>query len=98
VQFLRGLEGDLCVTFEEGTCAAWLCDLLTPHVEKLVLCDPRKNQLLPSGHKSDKVDAQTGRVAAPGPAVAGRRTTAAWSCLSCLVLGTGDKGVVTSNV
>ncbi len=58
VQFLRGLEGDLYVTFEEGTYAAWLYDLLTPHVEKLVVCDPRKNKLLPSGHKSDKADAR----------------------------------------
>jgi hypothetical protein len=26
--FLQGLAGSLCVTFEEGTSAAWLCDLL----------------------------------------------------------------------
>jgi transposase len=58
VQFLRGLEGELYVTFEEGTYAAWLYDLLSPQVEKLVVCDPRKNKLLPSGHKSDKVDAR----------------------------------------
>jgi transposase len=58
VQFLRGLEGQLYVTFEEGTYAAWLYDLLTPYVEKLVVCDPRKNKLLPSGHKSDKADAR----------------------------------------
>jgi transposase len=58
VQFLRGLEGSLCVTFEEGTYAAWLYDLLTPVVDRVVVCDPRKNKLLPSGHKSDKVDAR----------------------------------------
>ncbi len=58
VQFLRGLEGSLYVTFEEGTYAAWLYDLLTPHAERVVVCDPRKNKLLPSGHKSDKVDAR----------------------------------------
>jgi transposase len=58
VQFLRGLEGSLSVTFEEGTYAAWLYDLLTPYVERVVVCDPRKNKLLPSGHKSDKVDAR----------------------------------------
>src|SRR5262245_25674150 len=58
VQFLRGLEGDLYVTFEEGTYAAWLYDLLTAHVERVVVCDPRKYKLLPSGHKSDKVDAR----------------------------------------
>jgi hypothetical protein len=28
---------------EEGTWAAWLYDLLKPHVDKLVVCDPRRN-------------------------------------------------------
>ena len=58
VQFLRGLEGSLYVTFEEGTYADWLYDLLTPYVEKLVVCDPRNNKLLPAGPKSDKADAR----------------------------------------
>jgi hypothetical protein len=34
------------VTFEEGTCSVWLYDLLNPHVDKLVVCNPRKNALL----------------------------------------------------
>jgi hypothetical protein len=42
LQFIQGLRGDLHVTFEEGTWAAWLYDLLKPHVTKLVVCDPRK--------------------------------------------------------
>src|SRR3977135_402522 len=46
LQFIRGLGGSLHVTFEEGTCAAWLYDLLKPHVTKVVVCDPRKNALL----------------------------------------------------
>ena len=46
------------VTFEEGTWAAWLYDLLKPHVTKIVVCDPRKNALLKEGNKSDKVDAR----------------------------------------
>jgi len=33
------------VTFEEGTCAAWLHDLLKPHVTQVLVCDPRKNNL-----------------------------------------------------
>jgi hypothetical protein len=33
----------LHLTFEEGTSAAWLYDLLKPHVTKLLVCDPRKN-------------------------------------------------------
>src|SRR5579863_6860986 len=36
LQLLHGLSGSLHVTFEEGTCAAWLHDLLKPHVTKVV--------------------------------------------------------------
>ena len=32
LQFIDGLRGDLQVTCEEGTSAAWLYDLLKPHV------------------------------------------------------------------
>jgi transposase len=58
VEFLRGLRGELVVTFEEGASAAWLHDLLKPHVSKLMVCDPRKNALLKSGSKSDRIDAR----------------------------------------
>lgn len=58
VQFLRGLRGELHVTWEEGTWAAWLYDLLQPLVEQVVVCDPRRNALLKEGSKSDKVDAR----------------------------------------
>ena len=34
LQFFDGLRGDLHVTFEEGTWAAWLYDLLKPHVTR----------------------------------------------------------------
>jgi transposase len=53
-----GLRGTLSVTFEEGTWAAWLYDLLKPHVAKLVVSNPRKNALLKHGNKSDKIDAR----------------------------------------
>jgi len=43
LQLIRGIRGSLQVTFEEGTSAAWLHDLLKPHVTKVVVCDPRKN-------------------------------------------------------
>jgi hypothetical protein len=46
LQFIQGLQGDVYVTFEEGTWAAWLYDLLKPHVTKVVVCNPRKNALL----------------------------------------------------
>jgi len=58
LQVIRGIRGSLQVTFEEGTSAAWLHDLLKPHVTKVVVCDPRKNALLKSGNKNDRMDAR----------------------------------------
>jgi transposase len=58
LEFIQGVRGDLHVTFEEGTWAAWLYDLLKPHVRELVVCDPRKNALMKEGNKSDKIDAR----------------------------------------
>lgn len=58
LQFIHGISGELHVTLEEGTCAAWLHDLLLPHVNRVIVCDPRKNALLKHGNKSDKVDAR----------------------------------------
>ena len=58
LQFIEGVRGDLHVTFEEGTWAAWLYDLLKPHVTELLVCDPRKNALMKEGNKSDKIDAR----------------------------------------
>ena len=58
LQFIRGLRGSLCVTFEEGTWAAWLHDLLQPHVTRVLVCDPRKNALLKVGNKNDRIDAR----------------------------------------
>ncbi len=57
VDFLRGLSGTLHLTFEEGTYSTWLYDLLSPHVSRVVVCDPRRNALLKSGNKNDRVDA-----------------------------------------
>ena len=58
LQFIDGLRGDLQLTFEEGTSAAWLYDLLKPHVAKLVVCDPRKNKSMREGNQNDKIDAR----------------------------------------
>lgn len=43
------------MTFEEGTQAQWLHDLLSPHVHRVLVCDRRgvKRQ----GNKGDDVDA-----------------------------------------
>jgi hypothetical protein len=56
--FMAGLRGSLHVTFEEGTWATWLYDLLKPHVTNLVVCNPRKNALLKEGNKSDKMPSE----------------------------------------
>jgi hypothetical protein len=58
LEFIAGLRGTLSLTFEERTSAAWLHDLLKPHVSHLVVCDPRRNALLKDGSKSDRIDAQ----------------------------------------
>jgi len=58
LEFFAGLRGTLSVTFEEGTWATWLYDLLKPHVDELVVCNPRKNALLKDGNKSDRIDAR----------------------------------------
>jgi transposase len=58
LQFFAGLRGTLSVTFEEGTWSAWLYDLLHCRVDKLVVCNPRKNALLKDGNKSDRIDAR----------------------------------------
>jgi transposase len=58
LQFFEGLSGSLHVTFEEGTWAAWLYDLLKPHVTELVVCNPRRNAYMKEGSKSDRIDAR----------------------------------------
>jgi hypothetical protein len=58
LDFLNGLRGELHVTLEEGTWAAWLYDVLKPHVQEIVVCNPRRNALLKEGSKNDRVDAR----------------------------------------
>ena len=58
LECIQGLRGTLALTFEEGTSAAWLHDLLKPHVSRLVVCDPRKNALMRDGNQNDRADAR----------------------------------------
>jgi hypothetical protein len=58
LEFLQGLRGSLWITFEEGSSAAWLYDLVKPHVAEVLVCNPRKNALLKTGNKNDQVDAR----------------------------------------
>ena len=55
--FLRGLSGNLHLTFEEGTQAQWLFDLTRPLVSDLIVCNPRENHSMRRGNKSDQKDA-----------------------------------------
>jgi transposase len=45
------------ITFEEGTHAAWLYEVLKPYAPHVVVCNPRHNKLIQDGNKSDKIDA-----------------------------------------
>ena len=56
--FLKQLRGKVYVTFEEGTQANWLHEVVRGLVTEVVVCDPRHNKLLQSGNKNDRVDAQ----------------------------------------
>ena len=58
LEFIHGLCGDLHVTFEEGTWATWLYDLMKPHVTEVVVCNPRRIPSLKEGSKSDRIDAR----------------------------------------
>jgi len=55
VEFFRGMRGMIHVTFEEGTQAQWLHDLITPLVARVVVCDRRGQRR--QGSKGDLVDA-----------------------------------------
>ena len=56
--FLKGLSGELHVTFEVGTQSNWLYRQIKPLVEKVSVCDPRHNNLLLIGNKADLIDAE----------------------------------------
>ena len=55
--FIRTLQGRVYVTFEEGTQAIWLHEVMRPLVHEVIVCDPRRNKLLSEGNKGDRVDA-----------------------------------------
>lgn len=57
VRVLKGLRRPVLLTFEEGPMAQWLYETARPHVQDVVVCNPRKNRLLGDGNKSDDIDA-----------------------------------------
>lgn len=56
LDFINGQRGALHVTLEECAQAAWLYDLLRPHVADVLVCDPRK--IAKASNKADKSDAR----------------------------------------
>jgi transposase len=54
VSFVNSISGKVHLTFEEGTQAAWLHDLLRPHVHRLIVCNPRGTKR--KGNKNDFID------------------------------------------
>ena len=57
--FLAGLRGEIHVTFEEGTLAAWLFDVVEPLVDRLIVCNPKHNKKLMGRNRNDRIDAAT---------------------------------------
>lgn len=58
IDLLESLAGPLHVTFEEGSQADWLYDVVRAFVKEAIVCDPRKNKLLGEGSKTDRIDAR----------------------------------------
>ncbi|MEJ2245783.1 MAG: transposase, partial [Acidobacteriota bacterium] len=56
LDFISGQRGILHVTFEEGTQAAWLYDLIRPQVSQVTVCKPPR--INKSENKADKIDAR----------------------------------------
>src|SRR5438309_11735764 len=53
LDFIHGSRGTLHLTFEEGTHSAWLYDLLSRGVARVVVCNRRQYGLLKVGNWSD---------------------------------------------
>ena len=54
--YLKSLNGTKRLTFEESTSSQWLYTELYGVVDKIIVCDPRRNHLLKEGPKSDRID------------------------------------------
>lgn len=56
--FLKSLKGTKRIIFEESTSSQWLYTELYDFVDEVIVCDPRRNDLLKEGPKTDKIDAR----------------------------------------
>ena len=54
-ELIGGIKaGEKWLTFEEGGMSLWLCEVLRPLVDRLIVCDPRENALI--GRSAKKRD------------------------------------------
>ena len=70
--FLKGLRGTIHVTFEEGTQAAWLYEIVKPVVAEAIVCNPRRNKLLAVKSSSVREIAPPGKVITKEPVSAAK--------------------------
>jgi len=56
LDYIKSQRGAIHVTFEEGTQATWLYDLIRPHVSRVIVCNPHAIKKLEN--KADKTDAK----------------------------------------
>lgn len=54
---IRGIRGEVKVTFEETTQSNWLYEIIKPVVKEVIVANPRDERLKTSGNKSDDLDA-----------------------------------------
>ena len=55
--YLKNLKGTKILTVEETTTSQWLYTELKDYVDRILICDPNRNNLLKEGPKNDKIDA-----------------------------------------
>jgi transposase len=59
VELLESVRKPRILTFEEGPLADWLARHLRPYVDRLIVCEPRRNHLIAKeGDKDDALDAE----------------------------------------
>jgi hypothetical protein len=59
VKLLEQVRRPRSLTFEEGPLADWLSRSLRPFVDRLIVCEPRRNALIAKeGVKDDAIDAE----------------------------------------
>ena len=57
--FFKSLRGEIHATFEEGTLASWLYDVVEPLVDRLIVCNPKHNKRKMGRNRNDRIDAAT---------------------------------------